>query len=404
MAPHSASLPDVAPAATTGRSRWPPAPDAPARGGVTVSEAVSARDRRAWIHFQSRLYRGDPNFVPPLLSDERSLFSPRNPAHDVARSKRWVARRDGRVVGRICGIVHTGEETKLGYRRGRFGWFETVDDGDVAHALLGAARDWLVAEGCTEMTGPHGFTDMDPEGLLVDGFDELPTIAASYHPRYYSGFIEDFGFEAVADYVEYLVDLPVAEPPLFARLRARYDGRSPYHALTCKTQREVMHYAPGFWVALEESFAGLYGVTPLSARQRKYYTDRFLGMLEPEFVHFAIREVDDEVVGFFVTMPNLSRAFQKARGRLLPTGFLHIRRGMKRCDTVDLLVAGVKQGHPSPLIAGLLAMRVWEMCRRRGIRRAETNHELESNTAVNAIWKHFDARLHRRSRLYRLPL
>jgi hypothetical protein len=144
-------------------------------------------------------------------------------------------------------------------------------------------------------------------------------------------------------------------------------------------------------------------VTPLSREQQEFYTKRYLGMLAPEFIHFAVDDAD-EIVGFFVTMPNLSRAFQKARGRLLPTGFAHILWGMRHCDTLDLLLAGVRRGHPSAPITALLAARVLEMCRRRGIRYVETNHELESNTAVVSIWSHFDSRLHRRSRLYRMGL
>jgi hypothetical protein len=370
---------------------------------VTVQEAVSRRDRRAWIAFPYAHYRHDRTFVPPLRADERRLFSSRNPVHEVASSKLFLGRRNGRIVGRVCGIVHRGEEEKLGYRRGRFGWFESVDDRAVAHALLAAVCDWLVAEGCAEMTGPHGFTDLDPEGLLIDGFDELPTIAASYHPPYYRELIESFGLEPTVDYVEFRVVIPEEEPPLFARMRTR-EGRSPYRVITCRSRREMLRYAPGFWSALEETFAELYGVTPLTRRQQQDYTERYFHMLPPDFVHLAVHEPADEVVGFFLTMPNLSRAFQKARGRLLPTGFLHIWRGLRACDTLDLLVAGVKRDHPTALLTALLAVRVWDMCRRRGIRWAETNHELETNTAVSSIWRHFDSRLHRRTRLYRMPL
>ncbi len=369
---------------------------------VVVEQVASGRALRAWLEWPLAHYAGDPVYVPPLIADDRALFSPKNPVHEVARSRLFLARRGGRVVGRVCGIVHRAEAQKLGYSRGRFGWFESVNDREVAHSLLGAVRSWLVEEGCREMTGPHGFTDLDPEGLLVDGFGELPTIAASYHPPYYRELLESFGLEAVADYVEYRITIPEDDPPLFRRLRLR-EGRSPYRVFTCRTRREMLGYAAGFWAALEETFAPLYGVTPLTRAQQEYYTRRYLGMLAPEFIHLAV-DAHDDVVGFFITMPNLSRAFQKARGRLLPTGFLHLLRGTRRFDTVDLLLAGVRTGHPSALITVALAARVLEMCRRRGVRYVETNHELESNTAVVSIWSHFESRLHRRSRLYRLAL
>jgi hypothetical protein len=373
-----------------------------APGPIVVEAVSSRRASRAWLEWPLEHYAADRWYVPPLLLDERSIFSARNPVRAVARSRRFLAKRDDRIVGRICGIIHDGEGRKLGYRRGRFGWFESVEDQDVANALLDAVREWLLAGGCEEMTGPHGFTDLDPEGLLVEGFDELPTIAASYHPRYYATLLEAYGMRATRDYVEYRITLPVSEPTLFRRLRER-ETRSPYRVFSCRSRAELMRYAPGFWEALEESFEPLYGVTPLLPAQQEYYTRRYLGMLDPTFVHLAVDGRDD-VVGFFITMPNLSRAFQKAAGRLLPFGFLHIWRGMRRPDTVDLLLAGVRAGHSSALISGLLAVRVLEMCHRRGIRYVETNRELETNTSVVSVWRHFDARLHRRSRMYRLPL
>jgi hypothetical protein len=369
---------------------------------VTVTEARRRQDRRAWIEWPLHHYAGDPVWVPPLLADDRSLFSRKNPVHRVAASRLFLARRGRRIVGRICGIVHREEEDRLGYRRGRFGWFESVNDPAVGHALLDAVRAWLVEQGCTEMTGPHGFTDLDPEGLLIEGFHEVPTIAASYHPPYYRELVESYGLERVEDYLEYRVQVPSEDPPLFKRLRAR-EARSPYRVFTCRSRKEMLGYAPGFWAAVEETFASLYGVTPLSHAQQEYYTRRYLGMIDPEFIHFAVT-ADDEVVGFFITMPNLSDAFRRARGRLLPAGWFHIWRGIRSCHTLDLLLAGVRAGHPSPLITGLLALRVVDMCRRRGIRTVETNHELESNTSVVSIWSHFDSRMHRRSRLYRLSL
>jgi hypothetical protein len=394
-----ATTPDLAP---VGPAVPRPRTASAAAGDVVIREAITRRERRGWIEWPLVHYAGDPVWVPPLMSDERSLFSFRNPVHAVADSRLLGAWRGGRMVGRVCAIVHREEERRLGYRRGRFGWFESVDDAAVAHALLGAARDWLAERGCVEMTGPHGFTDLDPEGLLIDGFDETPTVAASYHPPYYRALVEGFGLEPVRDYVEYHIRLPEDEPPLFRRLRAR-EARTPYRVFTCRTKREMLHYAPSFWEAVEETFAPLYGVTPLNRAQQHFYTQRYLGMLDPEFVHFAVDE-HDVVIGFFITMPNLSAAFRRARGRLLPTGFLHILRGMRSGDTLDLLLAGVRTGHPSAVVTGLLALRVLEMCHRRGIRYVETNHELEENTAVVSIWSHFDARLHRRARLYRTEL
>lgn len=356
---------------------------------------------KKFVKFQHELYRNHPNFVPPLIADEIDFLSSRNPVFEVVKQQLFIVERDGKVVGRISAHTHSLEQKKLGRKRGRFGWFDCIDDPQVARTLLDAAKHWLIAEGCVEMTGPHGFSDLDNEGLLIEGFNEVPTIAGSFHAPYHQKFVEDYGFQKEVDYLEYRFAFPDQEPKAFKRFR---EMQSPdYRVHVCKTTKELLKYVPSFWRALDDAFSHLYGVTPLTEKQQQYYTKKNFSLLDPKYIHFVL-DKNDEVIGFFITMPNLSKAFQKAKGRLFPTGVFHLFRGMKKADTVDFLLAGVRSGHSSPLIATLMAISVYDACKAMGIKYCETNRELETNTDVTRIWSRFDPRQHRRSRMYRLPL
>ncbi len=370
---------------------------------VSIREVENRADRKAWVRFAYDHYRGDRHWVPPLFSDELAYFDPgRNPAFQVNRVRQFLATSGNRVVGRVSANVNALEGEKLGYRRGRFGWFESVDDAEVAGRLLEAARDWLRGEGCTEMTGPQGFTDLDPEGLLIEGFDRLPTVSGSYNPPYYQRLLEGFGLSPDADYIEYRLRVP-EESPLLERLRKRYGGGDRYRVVTCRSRRELLGHAPAVWELLEAAFSPLYGVVPLTPAQRDDYTKKYFSFLDPDFVKLPFSR-EGELVGFFVGMPDLSRAFQRAGGHLLPFGFLSILREYRRPETVDFLLAGVKPGEPSALITAITLVDMFDTLRRRGVHFMETNRELENNTTVNRIWLNFEREYFRRSRVYRMAI
>ncbi|RPJ72155.1 MAG: hypothetical protein EHM15_09845 [Desulfobacteraceae bacterium] len=239
---------------------------------VSLTEVRGGADLDTWVRLPLELYRGDPLYIPQLIAEEFDFFSAaKNPSFAIADTRLVLARKEGRPAGRICGIIHRAEADKLGYRRGRFGWFECVEDPEVARALLGHLEAWFRQESCREMTGPHGFTDLDPEGMLIDGFESLPTIAGSYNKPYYPALVTALGFEKEVDYVETRIEFPQEMPPLFQMMEkkvlpaARSEGTRLVPGLT---KRDVMKYAPQFWEVMEASFEPLYGVTPLTKTNR----------------------------------------------------------------------------------------------------------------------------------------
>ncbi len=371
--------------------------------GFKIKEVLTPKELKQWVNFQFDHYANHPYQVPQIIMDEQDYFKPTNPAYKIAQARFFMALDDNdQVVGRICGIIHSLEIKKLGKKRGRFGWFETIENKEVAHLLLSTVKEWLVKENCVEMTGPHGFTDLDPEGLLIEGFDHLPTISGSYNYPYYAQFLEDFGLVKDADYLEHRVYLP-KDYPLFVKMKPRLAKNKEYKLAKCENKKDLMKLIPGIWDVLEKAFEPLYGITPLTKEQNDFYTKKYFSFLDPKYIK-VVTNSQDKVVGFFIGMPNLSKSFKKANGHLLPLGWWHILKEFKKPDAVDFLLAGVLPGEPSNHILMMMAVAMYETILENNINIIETNRELEDNSAVVGIWSRFEHLYKRRSRIYKLDL
>jgi hypothetical protein len=372
---------------------------------LSILEVQTRSELKEWVLFPFRFYREDPFYVPQIIREELDFFSAdRNPSFKIADTKMLLVQQNGKTVGRICGILHKLEEKKLGYKRGRFGWFECIDDAKAAAALLGYLEDWFTREGCREITGPHGFSDMDPEGLLIDGFEVLPTIAGSYNKSYYRRLIEDFGFEKEVDYIEHRFEFP-EDHPLFRRMKKRVAAaeRDGYRVVKLRKKKEILRYVDQWWAVLEASFEHLFGVTPLTDEQKKYYTKKYFGFLDPNFL-IMVADRQDRIQGFFLGLPSLSRPFQKASGRLLPFGFLHILRGFKNFDTVDFYFAGVHPQANARKILPIMTLAMYRVLKEQGVKYIETNRELETNIAITGIWSKYSVVNKRRTRIFKKQL
>jgi hypothetical protein len=359
------------------------------------------------VRLPNTLYQGDANYIPQILRQELGFFSPaKNPSFKISAAKLLLARRGDRVVGRVCGIIHSLESRKLGYKRGRFGWFECIDDPEAAAALLEYLERWFSDEGCREMTGPHGFTDLDPEGMLVEGFDALPTVAGSYNKPFYPVLIEALGFHKEADYIETRIEFPQEMPPLFQMIAKKVMPAAEaegYRLVQGLTRRGVLEYAGQFWDVLEASFEHLYGVTPLTDDLKAFYEKKYFGFIDPRFLQLVV-DGSGGLQGFFLGLPSLSRSFQRAGGRLFPFGFFHILRGFKRFDTVDFYFAGVHPQANTKRIFPMMALGMWRALKAANVRYLETNRELETNTAVVNLWSRFAVINRRRTRVFRKQL
>jgi len=368
--------------------------------GIEIKVVDSGRDMKRFVMLPYKLHKNDPNWIPQLISHERTQFNPaRNPAFDYCDSRFFLAIRDGEVVGRVVAIINRKLVEKLESNTGRFGWFESIQDPAVTSALIGAAEEWLASMGVERISGPMGFTDNDQTGFLVEGFDELPPIAGSYNPPWYNDYIEALGYEKEVDYVEFRITVPDRIPEKMERLVGLIRKRTTVRVFNEPTPKALArNWGHQVFDVLNESYAELYGTTLLGEKEIAYYIKSYLGQVDPEFIKLAAD--GDRLVGFIIAMPNLSKAFQKARGRLFPFGFLPILKAMKNSKVLDFYLAGIRPEYQGKGIDALMGFEMGKSALARGMEFAESNHELETNHKIQALWKLYDKRLHRRARVY----
>lgn len=371
---------------------------------AVVKPVQTKSDLKQFIMLPYTLYKDDPLWIPPLISQEKDQFDPRkNPAYRYCDTEFFLALRGGRPVGRIAAIVNRRYVDKLGKNCGRFGWFECEDNRETANALLDAAEDWLSENGMTEISGPMGFTDNDMTGFLIEGFDELPTISGSYNPEWYNDLLTSRGYVKEVDYVEFKITVPDALPEKVERLTALIKRRSSVKVFNeTSTKALAKKWGHQVFDVLNESYKDLYGTTLLDEEEINYYIKAYLGQVDPEFIKLAVD--GDKLVGFIIAMPNLSEAFQKAKGRLFPFGFIHILRAMKKSKTLDFYLAGILPEYQGKGVDALMTYEIGKSAFKRKMEFAESNHELEDNKKIQAMWKLYEKRLHRRIRVYHRTL
>jgi hypothetical protein len=371
---------------------------------VVISVVESPADLKRFVRFPLELYKGNAYWVPPLLRDEIDTLTPgRNPALKNAERQLFLAHRNGRMVGRVAGILSHAANDKYGTKNTRFGWFETIDDFEVTQALLSAVEEWGRGKGMTTLTGPQGFTDLDFEGLLVEGYEERATIATIYNPPFYPQHLERFGFAKEVDYVEFQALAPEGTvlPEKMMKMAEWAAKRNNFRLVKYDNIKRLRsERGQELFDLVDETFDELYGTTPLTQEQKDYYISRYIPFANPEFVKIAVND-KNEMVGFLISLPSLARAFQKARGHLFPLGFLHILRALRKFDTLDFMMAGVKKSYRGKGVDLIMTIDVFRSALARGVRFAESNPELETNSRIQNEWKIVATRQHKRRRIYK---
>lgn len=374
---------------------------------VTIKALRPTRKEvKNYVRFGIDLYKGNPCFVPPLVVDEIATLTPeKNPASEHCRSQLFMAYRDGKPVGRITALINDLVNNKNGRHDMRFGWVDFIDDAEVVDALFKAACDWGRQQGCDSVVGPMGFSDLDHEGMLIEGFDEMGTMATIYNYPYYKDHMERMGFVKDADWVEYRIKVPDAIPEKHKRI-AEIIARK-YELRTVKyTDRNKLRddYGQPLFELINEAYADLYGYSPLTPAEIDHYIKEYLGILRLEDVSIVV-DKDDRLVAVGISMPSLSKALRRANGRLFPTGWYHLLRAIRgHVDVVDLLLVAVRPEYQSKGVNALLFADLIPSYIANGYKYAESNLELEGNENVQRQWEYFERRQHRRRRAWRRPL
>ncbi len=378
---------------------------------VEIKKVEGKKALRTFIDFHYDLYKGSEYDVPNLFQDELNTLSPdKNAAFEFCEAEYYIAYKDGKPAGRIAAIINNKANERWGRKAVRFGWIDFIDDREVSAALLGAVEDYGRAHGMTEIVGPLGFTDMDPEGMLTFGFDQLGTMPTIYNYPYYPEHMEGMdGYVKDNDYVEYKLFVPEKVPDKYAKIAAMIEKRYDLHVKKI-TKRDIYKngYGKKIFDLINMTFKDLYGYSELTDRQIEQYINMYFSFVDLNLITLVEdHSCGNKLVGIGITIPSLSHALQKCRrGRLLPFGWWHVFRAVKfhKTDIVDLLLLGVL---PEYRAKGVNAMMFADLIPRYyeyGFKWGESQVEMETNEGVQSQWEYLETEHHKRRRCYKKEL
>lgn len=366
---------------------------------VVIKTVSSKKDMKVFVRFANKLYKGNRYYVPSMPFDDlNTLDKDKNGAFDFCEAEYYLAYKDGQVAGRVAAIVNHKANQTWKVDQVRFGWIDFIDDIEVSSALLDAVVKFGKDRGMTQIVGPLGFTDFDPEGMLVEGFDRLSTMALIYNYPYYPEHMKRLGYYKETGWVEYRITIPDQLPDNHLRLSSLIKDR--YGLKVRKmTRRQIRkeNYGRKLFELINETYCVLYGYSLLSDKQIDQYVDLYLSLVDTKMLTF-IENPEGELIAAGISIPSLSEALQKCNGEILPFGWWHIMKAMfwKKPDTLDLLLIGVRQDYQNKGVNSLLFVDLFENYKKMGFKYAETNANLETNAKVQAMWTPFEKELHKR--------
>lgn len=369
---------------------------------VSIVEVTTRQQLRRFVDFPNQLYKDVPQFVPATYGDDLDDWDrKKNPAFSYCEARCWLALREGEIVGRIGAILSRKSNSKWGTNRLRFSQVDFIDDPEVSGALFETVENWARELGCTAVHGPLGFTDMDREGMLVEGFDRRGCFFTYYNHPYYMQHMAALGYVKDVDWVENLITAPQDEKT-FARWRKLSDyvkHRQKLHTLRVRTRLDYFPLLKPFFQLVNEAYAPLYGTVDLTPEQIKKYSMKFAPLINPQLTCFVMNE-QNELVAFGVSAPSIAEAMKKSRGRLFPTGWVRVLHAFRKNDTIDLLLIAVRPDLQGKGVNAIILSEVMEGCRKMGIRYAETGPMLEKNEKVQTQWQNFPLEQHKRRRCW----
>lgn len=370
---------------------------------VEIRKVQTKKDLKEFIHFANDLYKGDEYYAPSLISDDYNTFDPKkNGAFDFCQAQMFLAYKEGKVAGRVMAIINNRANETWKVKQVRYGWIDFINDEEVAKALLDAVAAWGKERGMTDIAGPLGFTDFDPEGMLVEGFERVATMIGIYNYPYYPQILEKLGYTKETDWMEYRITIPDELPERYYKYADIVIAKNKLNVR--KVTRRMVNkenYGRKFFKLINETYYKLYGFSLLSDKQIDAYTKLYLGLLDTRMVSFIENE-NGELVAAGVTMPDLTAALQKCGGKLFPFGWFHLLKAIfwKPCDTLDMLLVGVREDYRGKGLNAVLVTDLYPRLKAMGFKYAETTAELETNDSVQAMWKYFEREQHKRRRVY----
>ena len=366
---------------------------------ILIKPVSTGKEMSTFVRFGNRLYKGNKYYVPSMPMDDLNTLNPKkNGAFDFSEAQCFLAYKDGEVVGRVAAIINHKANESWGVKQVRFGWIDFIDDLEVSAALLDAVETFGRERGMTQIVGPLGFTDFAPEGMLVEGFDRLSTMALIYNYPYYPEHMKKHGYYKETGWVEYRITLPEQMPEKHVKyaeiIKKRYNLK--IRKLT-RSQIRKERYGHKLFQLINDTYCVLYGYSLLSEKQIDQYVDMYLSIVDTQMLTFVENE-QGELVAAGISIPSLSEALQKCNGEIFPFGWWHLLKAMywKKPDTLDLLLIGIRPDYQNKGLNSLLFVDLFDNYKKLGFKYAETNANLETNIKVQAMWDPFEKELHKR--------
>ncbi len=367
---------------------------------IIVRETKSAKDLKEFIKFPMSLYKGHPLWVPPLVADEMLTLNKKlNPAAKHSDFACFIAYKDGKIAGRIAAIINRKANKDWNDNTVRFGWIDFIDDYNVSEALINTVAEWGKKRGMTKLRGPLGFSDMDKEGLLIEGFDNEPSITTIYNFPYYSEHLERLGLSKDVDWIQRFFYLPENVPEKLESFSKIVEERYGVRVFRPKNKKELKKRGRELFYVLNDAFVPLYEFTRLSEEQIRMYVNQYIPFVNPDLV-CAVIDSNDRIIGFAITMPTLSKAMRKAKGKLLPFGFYHLLRALKKMDYLEMYLIGVIPEYQNKGINALIFNYLHKNGLKHGIKKVVSNPQLENNKAVQALFDYYPMQPYQKRRCY----
>lgn len=365
---------------------------------VQIKVVESKSELKTFVRFANKLYKENKYYVPAIVFDELATFDrKKNGAFDFCDAELYLAYKDGKVVGRVAAIINHKANERWEVNQVRFGWIDFIDDIEVSTALLDAVKAYGKARGMDQIVGPLGFTDFDPEGMLVEGYDRISTMALIYNHPYYPEHLKKLGFGKETGWVEYRITIPEIVPERHRNLANIVMERYKLKVLKL-SRREIIKkgYGQKFFELINQTYCNLYGFSLLTPKQIDSYVDTYLSLIDTRMITFIENE-NGELVGAAAAIPQLGYALQKCRGEILPFGWWHLLKAMflKRPDTLELLLVGVRPDYQNCGVNSIIILDLAERFREMGFKYAETNAMLENNEKIHNMWRPFEKEQHK---------
>jgi GNAT superfamily N-acetyltransferase len=368
---------------------------------VVIKEVKTKRELKKFVWFGINMYKDNPYAAPPLAMDDLlNLSKGKNPALDFCDTAYFLAYKEGKIVGRIAGIIQPVANETWDQKHARFGWIDFVDDPEVSNALFDAVERWAKSKGMTHIHGPLGFTDFDNEGALIEGYDRPGTLATIYNYPYYIEHYERLGFEKEADWVEYLITVPDVFPEKFIRMAEIVKRKFNLHPVQLVSKKDtVERYGQKIFDLLNEAYKDLFGFAKLTDEQIQFYIKLYFSFFRLDTV-VLVENDEGDLIALGIAMPSFTKALQKVKGKLFPFGWYHMLKAIKKNDLLDLYLIAVHPDYQNKGVNAILFAEMMPVAAKNGYVYAESNPELETNTKITAHWDYFEHEIHKKRRVY----